>query len=148
MSLTGALNTIQAGLQVTQSALQIVGANVANAQTPGYVRKTLDQMPTAAGNSISVRAGSIQRQLDTLIQTQLRTATSGGSYADKLNDLYSQLQTLYGQPGAATGIDSLFNTFTSSLQTLSVSPSSFAAQTSAVNAAQQLSLQLNSLSNS
>ena len=50
MSLTGALNTVQAGLQVTQSALQLVGANVANAQTPGYVRKTLDQIPTAAGN--------------------------------------------------------------------------------------------------
>ena len=57
MSLTGALNTIQAGLQVTQSALQIVGANVANAQTPGYVRKTQDQISTAAGNSISVRVG-------------------------------------------------------------------------------------------
>jgi flagellar hook-associated protein 1 FlgK len=84
MSLSGALNTIQAGLQVTQSALQIVGSNVANAQTPGYVRKAQDQISTAAGNSISVRAGSIQRQLDQLIQSQLRQATSGGGYADKL----------------------------------------------------------------
>jgi flagellar hook-associated protein 1 FlgK len=147
MSLTGTLNTINAGLQVTQSALQIVGANVANAQTPGYVRKVQEQISTAAGNSISVRAASIQRQLDQLIQSQLRTATSGGSYADKLNDLYKQLQTLYGQPGSATAIDSLFNDFTSALQTLQVSPSSFAAQTSAVNAAQQMALQLNSLSN-
>jgi flagellar hook-associated protein 1 FlgK len=147
MSLTGALNTIQAGLQVTQSALQIVGANVANAQTPGYVRKTQDQISTAAGNSISVRAASIQRQLDQLIQSQLRQATSGGGYADKLSELYQQLQSLYGAPGSATAIDSLFNDFTSAMQTLQVSPSSFAAQTSAVNAAQQLALQLNSLSN-
>src|SRR5262249_52200952 len=146
MSLSGALNTIQAGLQVTQSALQIVGANVANAQTPGYVRKTQDQISTAAGNSISVRAGSIQRQLDQLIQSQLRHATSGGGYAGKLSELYKQLQTLYGAPGSSTAIDSLFNSFTSALQTLQVSPSSFAAQTSAVNAARQLALQLNSLS--
>ena len=55
MSLTGTLNTVQAGLQVTQAALQIVGANVANAQTPGYVRKTLTPITTAAGTSISVR---------------------------------------------------------------------------------------------
>jgi flagellar hook-associated protein 1 FlgK len=146
MSLTGALNTIQAGLQVTQSALQIVGANVANAQTPGYVRKTQDQISTAAGNSISVRAGSIQRQLDQLIQSQLRNASSGGGYADMLSELYGQLLTLYGAPGSATAIDSLFNGFTSAMQTLQVSPSSFAAQTSAVNAARQLALQLNSLS--
>ena len=146
MSLSGALNTIQAGLQVTQSALQIVGSNVANAQTPGYVRKIQDQISTAAGNSISVRAASIQRQLDQLIQSQLRNATSGGGYADKLSELYGQLQTLYGAPGSATAIDSLFNGFTSALQTLQVSPSSFAAQTSAVNAARQLALQLNSLS--
>src|ERR1043166_2645761 len=147
MSQTGALNTIQAGLQVTQSALQIVGANVANAQTPGYVRKTLDQVSTAAGTSISVRSAAIQRELDKLIQGQLRQATSGGSYAGKLSELYQQLQTLYGAPGSSTALDSLFNGFTSALQTLQVSPSSFAAQSSAVNAAQQLALQLNSLSN-
>jgi len=146
MSLTGALNTIQAGLQVTQSALQIVGANVANAQTPGYVRKVQEQVSTAAGTAISVRTASIQRELDQLIQSQLRHATSGGAYSDKLSELYQQLQTLYGAPGSATAIDSLFNKFTSALQTLQVSPSSFAAQTSAVNAAQQLALQLNSLS--
>jgi flagellar hook-associated protein 1 FlgK len=146
MSLTGTLNTISAGLQVTQSALQIVGANVANAQTPGYVRKTLDQISTAAGSSISVRSADIQRQLDKLIQTQLRTASSGGAYADKLSDLYGQLQTLYGAPGSGTGLDTLFNNFTSALQALSVSPSSFSAQTSVVNVGQQLAQQLNSLS--
>ncbi len=146
MSLTGTLNTINAGLQVTQSALQIVGANVANAQTPGYVRKTLDQVSTAAGSSISVRAGEIQRQLDTLIQTQLRTASAGGSYADKLSDLYGQLQTLYGAPGSGTGLDTLFNNFTTALQALGASPSSFSAQTSVVNVGQQLAQQLNSLS--
>src|SRR6267143_1571448 len=67
MSLSGTLNTSLAGLQVTQQALQIVGANIANAQTPGYVRKTLTQTETAAGSTISVRMASINRELDTLI---------------------------------------------------------------------------------
>jgi flagellar hook-associated protein 1 len=147
MSLTGTLNIVQSGLQVTQSALQIVGANVANAQTPGYVRKTLDQVSTAAGQSISVRTGAINRQLDQLIQTQLRTATSGGAFADKLSDLYQQLQTLYGAPGAANGLDTLLNNLTSALQSVAASPNSFSAQSSAVNTAQLLTQQLNSLSN-
>lgn len=147
MSLTGTLNTVQAGLQVTQAALQIVGANVANAQTPGYVRKTLVQQTTAAGNSISVRSASIDRELDSLVQAQLRQATSGGSYADKLSTLYQQLQTLFGAPGAANGIDTLYNNFTTALQNLAVSPSSYSAQSSAINSAQLLAQQLNSMSN-
>jgi flagellar hook-associated protein 1 FlgK len=147
MSLSGTLNTSLAGLQVTQQGLQIVGANVANAQTPGYVRKTLSQESTAAGTSISVRMVSINRELDTLIQTQLRQATSGGSYADKLSELYQQLQTIYGAPGSATGADTLFNNFTTAMQSLAASPNSFAAQSTAVNSAQLLTRQLNSMSN-
>jgi len=147
MSLSGTLNTSLAGLQVTQQGLQIVGANVANAQTPGYVRKTLSQESTAAGSSISVRMVSINRELDTLIQTQLRQATSGGSYADKLSELYQQLKTIYGAPGSATGVDTLFNNFTTAMQSLAASPNSFAAQSTAVNSAQLLTRQLNSMSN-
>ncbi len=92
MSLTQALNTATAGLQITQKGLSVVAGNIANAQTPGYVRKTLDQISTAAGTSISVRAEAINRELDRLIQTQLITETSGGSYADMLSKLYQQLQ--------------------------------------------------------
>src|SRR5882762_8854737 len=147
MSLSGTLNTSLAGLQVTQQALQIVGANVANAQTPGYVRKTLTQTETAAGSSISVRMISINRELDNLIQTQLRQATSGGSYADKLSELYQQLQNIYGAPGSATGVDTLFNNFTTAIHSLAASPNSFAAQSTAVNSAQLLTRQLNAMSN-
>ncbi len=148
MSLTGTLNTALSGLQTTQQSLQIVGGNVANAQTPGYVRKTLTQIETGGGTSISVRSTSIDRQLDTLIQAQLRQATSGGSFADKLDSIYQQLQSVYGQPGSSSSIDTLFNNFTTALQTVATSPSSFSAQSSAVNAAQLLSQQLNSMSNS
>src|ERR1700730_14410582 len=147
MSLSGTLNTSLAGLQVTQQGLQIVGANVANAQTPGYVRKTLSQESTAAGSSISVRMVSINRELDTLIQTQLRQATSGGSYADKLSDLYQQLQTIYGAPASATGVDPLVNNLPTAMQSLAASPNSCAAQSTAVNSAQLLTRQLNTISN-
>src|ERR1700719_918004 len=113
MSLTQALNAATAGLQVTQQGLSVIAGNVANAQTPGYVRKTLDQIESAAGTSIGVRSCAIGRQLDKLIQTQLRTQTSGASFADKLSSLYQQLQDVYGAPGSANGLDTLVNSFTS-----------------------------------
>src|SRR6267142_4206656 len=148
MSLTQALNTATAGLQITQKGLSIIAGNVANAQTPGYVRKTLDQIATAAGTAIGVRAEAINRELDRLIQTQLITETSGGSYADMLTKLYQQLQDVYGAPGSSTALDTLFNNFTNALQGLSANPSSFSAQSTAINAARVLAQQLNAMSGS
>jgi flagellar hook-associated protein 1 len=148
MSLSGALNTALAGLQVSQQALQVISGNVANAQTPGYDNETLTQIATGTGTATSVRSTAIDRDLDTLVQTQLQQATSGGAFADQLSSMYQQLQAIYGQPGSSTGLDTLFNNFTAALQTLASSPSSFSAQSSAVNSAQLLTQQLNSMSNS
>jgi flagellar hook-associated protein 1 FlgK len=137
-----------AGLQVTQKGLSIVAGNVANVQTPDYVRKTLDQLETSNGASISVRATAINRVLDQIIQTQVRTETSGGAYADTLSQLFDQLQNIYGAPGSSIGIDALFNNFTTALQGLLATPSSNSAQNNAINAARVLTQQLNTMSSS
>ena len=66
MSLGQALSASIAGLQVNQSALALVAANVANASTPGYVRKTADLIEMAGnGSGIIVQLSGIQRVLDT-----------------------------------------------------------------------------------
>ena len=83
MSLTQALSAAISGLKVNQSGLALVAANVANADTPGYVRKTVNQVATAGNNTgISVSISAIQRELDTYVQRQLRVENSGASYAD------------------------------------------------------------------
>ena len=43
MSLSIALKTANSGLLAAQSGLRTVSDNIANVNTPGYVRKTLDQ---------------------------------------------------------------------------------------------------------
>jgi flagellar hook-associated protein 1 FlgK len=128
MSLTQALNTAMAGLNVTQTSLGLVAANVANAQTPGYVTKIADQITTTAGNAgDSVRIAAVNRQLDQFVQQQLRTETSGGAYADLRASLYQQLQQIYGQPGSTSSFDALFNSFSNAVQALSASPDSTSA---------------------
>jgi flagellar hook-associated protein 1 FlgK len=146
MSLTQALNAATAGLNVTQQALSVTAGNIANAQTPGYVRKTLEQQESAAGSSISVITGAITRQLNTLVQSQLQTQTSGASFATTLSNIYGQLQNVYGTPGSPSGLDTLFNSFTTALQSLQSNPSSSTAQSTAINAAQVLAQQLNQAS--
>jgi flagellar hook-associated protein 1 FlgK len=132
---------------VTQQALSVTAGNIANAQTPGYVLKQLEQQESAAGTSISVVTGAITRQLNTLVQSQLQTQTSGASFATTLANVYGQLQNVYGSPGSASGLDTLFNNFTTALQSLQSNPSSSTAQSTAINAAQSLAQQLNQVSN-
>ena len=55
MSLTQALATAVSGLRANQAGLSLVAANVANADTPGYVRKTPVQITSAAGATKRLR---------------------------------------------------------------------------------------------
>jgi flagellar hook-associated protein 1 FlgK len=146
MSLTQALSTSTAGLRTTQAALALIASNVANAETPGYVRKTMSQQTSSAGsNGVSVRVGDITREFDQYIQRQLRVETAGGSYADMRSQFYSRLQQVYGTPGSDSALETIYNKFTDALQGLSTSPDSAAARSAVLSAAQVLAQQLNSM---
>ncbi|HEX3994739.1 MAG TPA: flagellar basal body protein, partial [Acetobacteraceae bacterium] len=80
MGLTQALATSASGLRVVQAGISLVSSNVANAQTPGYVRKTLVTQSTAAGQgTIGVQATGVQRELSQYVQAQYRTESAGGA---------------------------------------------------------------------
>lgn len=147
MGLEQTLATTLSGLRATQTGLSIVAGNVANAQTAGYVAKKAMQVETATGEGgNAVQVTSINRLLDTFVQKQLWTENAGGGYADIRGTLYQQLEQVYGQPGSTTSLDSLFNSFTSAVQTLTSSPNSYTAQTQALSAAQIFAQELNSAS--
>jgi flagellar hook-associated protein 1 len=149
MSLADALSTALAGLQVTQASLSVTAGNVANANTPGYIVENSNQVETSAGSAgVSVNSAGITRALDTLVQSQLRTESSGGAYADTLSQFYQQLQQVYGTPSTSNAIDTAFNSFTTALQNLTTSPSSYSAQSGVINAAQGLAQNLNAMSSS
>jgi flagellar hook-associated protein 1 FlgK len=145
MSLSQSLATAVAGLHAAQSSLSIVSGNVANAQTPGYVRKTAAQVETAAGDSVGVRIDAVNRILDQYVQRQLRVEASGASYADLRAQFYSQLQTVYGTPGSASSLETVFNSFTTALQALQTSPDDPSARTTVLSAAQVLAQHLNGM---
>ena len=102
MSLGSALATAMSGLRANQAALSIVSSNVANAQTPGYVSESVNQVEVATGDTgASVSVIGINRQLNQFVQAQLRSETSGGAYADQMANVLTQLQSVYGTPGSA-----------------------------------------------
>ncbi|MGE3147863.1 MAG: flagellar hook-associated protein FlgK [Pseudorhodoplanes sp.] len=146
MGLAQALATSVSGLRTTQAGLSLIASNVANAQTPGYIRKTLSQTTTSAGGvGVSVRTDGINRELDRYLQQQLRVETSGGAYADLRAQFYSRLQAVYGTPGSDSTLETVFNKFNTALQALSTSPDDVSARNAVLSAAQVLAQQLNGM---
>ena len=145
MGLSSALATAMSGLRSTQAALSIISSNVGNAQTPGYVAQTANQIEVPSGGfGASVETTGVNRQLDLFVQGQLRTEIGGGAYADQINNILGQLQSVYGTPGGDGTLETTFSNFTSALQALSSNPGNGSAQSVALSAAQSLAQQLNS----
>ncbi len=147
MSLSQALATAVTGLRAAQTSLSVTSGNVANAETPGYIRKSPVQIATAAGDIfVGVRVELINRQLDLYVQKQLRVESSGASYADLRAQFYDRLQSLYGDPGSDSALESIYNNFTSALQALSTSPELSSTRTAVLNAAQVMVQHLHGMS--
>ncbi|GGE40493.1 hypothetical protein GCM10007276_17290 [Agaricicola taiwanensis] len=148
MGLTTTLSSALSGLRATQSGLELVANNVANAQTPGYTRKALGMEVSLSGNSTTgVRVTDVQREIDIYLQRQIRTETAGAGYADARASMLDRLQRLFGAPGADGSMDSFVNSFGASLDALVTSPESSAARTDVIANAQLLAQSLNQISN-
>jgi len=147
MGLSQALSTAMSGLRATQASLSLVSSNVANSETPGYVKKTLNQVAGTTGDyGSSVLLNGVNRQLDQYLQSQLRTETSGAVYADTRSTYLANLQSVYGNPDSTGTIEDAYNKFLTAVQGLSTSPDSQSARIGVVNAAQSMAQQLNATS--
>src|SRR5258708_32412205 len=113
MSLGSALATAMAGLRANQAALSITSSNIANAQTPGYVSESTNQVEALTGETgASVNVTGANRELNQYIQTQLRTETSGGAYADQMTNVMTQLQSVNGTPVQDGTLETAYSIFT------------------------------------
>jgi flagellar hook-associated protein 1 FlgK len=144
MGLSSALASALSGLRANQIALSVTSSNVANANTPGYVTESTNQVEVPSGGAgASAQVTGVTRELDTFVQGQLRTEIGGGGFANQTANILGQLQSLYGTPGGTGTLETAFNNFTSAVQALSTSSTGLSAQTTALNAAQALAQQLN-----
>jgi flagellar hook-associated protein 1 FlgK len=147
MGLDVALQDAITGLRATQSQIQVISANIANAQTPGYSEQTISQTPiqTPAGGA-GVQTGIIQRVSDQLLTSSLAKQNSAASAATTTDNYLQQLQSLLGQVGSGTSFTDAYNNFVGAMQTEAATPEDPVAQSAAVNAGQQLAQQLNQFS--
>jgi flagellar hook-associated protein 1 FlgK len=146
MGLNTALGTAISGLHSSQVGIGVVSQNVANAGTPGYIRRTTSSVDSVSGGTVGVSNPNVQRLLDRIVQHQLLQESSGAAYTSTRAQVFANLDQLYGAPGSATALDSMYSKFTSSLQALQNDPSSYTNRTAVIDAASQLANRLRGLS--
>jgi len=146
MSLANAISSALSGLRATQTGTGLIANNIANAETPGYVRKSLIQTTTAAGSGGGVRVVGVQREINMFVQRQLRSELAGASYANTISGFYTRVEQVFGQPGGVNSLDTLFNKFSNSLQALANGPESAATRGDVLTQASVLAQHLNAMS--
>src|ERR1700733_13920514 len=147
MGLSAALANAMSGLTANQASLAITSSNVANANTTGYVAESVNQIeePTGGAGASALVTG-VSRDIDTFVQSQLRTETGGAGFANQTSNILTQLQSIYGTPGGTGTLETALNNFSSAIQALQTSTTGLSAQTTALSAAQALAQQLNTTS--
>ena len=137
MTLTSALNSATSGLRTTQTLSRVAADNVANAMTPGYVRRR--GMVITPGAEIGGSAVSeIRREISASLQRMSRLESSKMARYQAMNEGLRSYTAYLGQPGDGTSPADKFSAFQNSLTTLVNMPSSNGAQSGAVLAAEDL----------
>ncbi len=147
MGIIQALYSANSGLTVTQNGLELISRNIANADTPGYTRKSQNVVNEVLGfTSGGVRELDPTRHVDDFLQRQLRDSKSLYSATDIRAQFMNRVDTLFGIPGEENSIDTLLNGFGQSLQALVATPEDGILREEVVSDARFLANQFVSLS--
>ncbi|WP_298404396.1 flagellar hook-associated protein FlgK [Ferrimicrobium sp.] len=141
----GSLSIALSGLDAAQTGLDTVSENIANANTPGYLKETASlanqQTPgDAIGNGVTV-TGIIQSSNSFNRQLEL-SAKGAQSYANQLQSLLSSAQASFNEP-STNGIAEQLNTMYNDFSSLANTPTQAASYAQVVAAAQNVATSIN-----
>ncbi len=157
----GGFNTVVRGLYVQQASLDTVGHNIANANTQGYSRQSVNLVTTTPENQYGmygnnqkgsgVDVASVTRARDAFIDKQYWKETSTLGYGQMTVDYLGRIEGVFQEP-SDTGVQTTLNNFWSALQTLGTNASDDSVRTAVrqrgvemVNSIQHATQQLNDM---
>src|SRR4051794_17030157 len=125
MSLSVSLQTAATGLQAAQASLRAVSDNIANVNTPGYVRKAVRQEQLVVdGVGQGVKIDGIQRVTDQYLQGASLTAASDASRWGAVAQYLDTTQSLFGDPSGQGFFFNRLDTIYSSFAAIADDPTS------------------------
>lgn len=146
MGLTVAIGNALSGLKVSQSALEVISRNISNAGTPGYHKQTLNALEVGRGDNSYVRAGTVERAFDSILQNYYTKQVPETAYTATRATFMDRLQTALGKPGSAGSLDTALGSLETAFDALATSPDNYATRADVVTKATNMANTLNRLS--
>ena len=150
MSLTAALATASRALEVFSTAVQVSSNNIANANTPGYIREELtlsseepfkrDGLIVGAG----VKATAVRQAIDQFLETRIHTANSEQQSASARESIYVQLEGQLRELGDQD-LSSRFSSFLAAINEVANQPEQGPLRNSIVSEGELLVSDISSL---
>jgi flagellar hook-associated protein 1 FlgK len=151
MSLFGSLQLASNSMQAQQIGLQVVGQNMANANTPGYSREQVQLVPAPVqvlGHltlGLGVQVSAVTQQVDQYLNERLRNTTSDVGNSQTQSQVFQDLEGIVGalnQNNLQTSLNSFFSAVSGVLN----QPESVSVRNLAVLKGQTLASGINQMS--
>jgi flagellar hook-associated protein 1 FlgK len=151
MSLFGSIQMAGNTLQAMQIGLHVVGNNIANANTPGFIRERVLYAPAPVqkvgnltlGNGVEI-AGIIQN-IDQFVEERLRDVGGDRASADVQQKVYKDLEAIIDALGE-TDVSTLMTDFFNGIQEVVDHPEDMGLRNLATGLAKTLTTTINTLS--
>ena len=141
MSINGILNSGSRGMVASQLQTQVASNNVAGAATDGYTRRSVNAYP----DNVTVRRESVARVVEPFIEKRLLGARSSASEAAAGKNAVQFLDSVFNDD-EDVGLGPALDRFQAQVQQLAASPDEPARRQEVVAAAERLSLQFRTAS--
>ncbi len=137
MSISSVLLTGLSAMRASQAGLGVASQNIANANTPGYVRAEISLAPRSnLGSGGGVEVSSIRRAADRFLAAASYASSSAYGSAAIRSDLLARAQASFGDPNNGTTMFASLDQFWSAMTELGIDPSSTLRRDDAVSALQ------------
>jgi len=117
MSITSSIQMATNAMSTAQLGLQVIGNNIANANTPGYVRENLVLAPAPLERrgdllfGLGVEPQAVLQNIDRFLEERLRNSSADLAYSQAQEDTYVELEAIIGELSDTDLSTSLTNFF-------------------------------------
>lgn len=124
-SLTSIFRTGLSALRVSQEGLNVASQNIANVNTPGYVRVEIEQSARSQlGVGGGVEVSNVRRAADRFLAAAGYTAEAARGGSQARYDLLSRAQSYFGDPSGEATVFAALDRIWSSFTNVGLDPSS------------------------
>lgn len=139
MSISGAMTNALSGLHAAARGAELVSANIANAATESYGRRTLELSAARVGDrGAGVQVDGVQRAFDAALTGARRLADAADGAASLRAAFHADLTDAIGLPGAGDSLSGRIAGFEAALVAATAQPESGAALSAVLSAARAL----------